>query len=114
MKINNHFDQKDLLHLRQIFSVSNGIKMRNFHPFLKLVILIFFSIFTTFSMKGNTKKEAFNVSEFIIHHIQDAHEWHLWGKDSTATSIYLPVILWDNGLKLFNSKVIVCTPLPFL
>ncbi len=90
--------------MRQIFSASNGIKMRNLTPFLKLVFLIFFSIFTTFSMKGNTKDEPFNVSEFIMHHIQDAHEWHLWGKDSTATSIYLPVILWDNGLKVFNAK----------
>ena len=41
----------------------------------------------------------------IIHHIKDAHEWHLWGSEAkgTATTIHLPVILIDGGLKTFNS-----------
>jgi F-type H+-transporting ATPase subunit a len=40
----------------------------------------------------------------IMHHIKDAHEWHLFGPEHGGTSIYLPVILLDNGLKTFSSK----------
>jgi F-type H+-transporting ATPase subunit a len=54
---------------------------------------------------GNDKKEEkeFNVSEMIMHHIKDAHEWHLYGPEHGGTSIYLPVILSDNGIKTFSS-----------
>lgn len=50
------------------------------------------------------EKREFNVSEMIMHHIGDAHEWHLWGGGHEGTSIYLPVILIDGGLKVFSSK----------
>lgn len=52
---------------------------------------------------GTIKKE-FNVGEMIMHHIKDAHEWHLWGPEHGGTSIYLPVILIDGGLKTFSSS----------
>lgn len=48
-------------------------------------------------------KHKFNVNEMIMHHIQDAHEWHLWGGHD-GTSIYLPIILMDGGLKVFSSS----------
>lgn len=45
--------------------------------------------------------EEFNASELILHHISDAHEWHLWGH----TSFGLPVILYtDKGLEIFSSS----------
>jgi len=46
--------------------------------------------------------EAFNASNFIIHHIADAHEIHLWGH----THIPLPVILYseEHGLDVFMSS----------
>ena len=46
--------------------------------------------------------EAFNPSNFIIHHIADAHEIHLWGH----THIPLPVILYseEHGLDVFMSS----------
>ena len=50
------------------------------------------------------KEEKFNVGEMIMHHIKDAHEWHLWGGHHNSTSIYLPVILIDGGLKTFSSS----------
>lgn len=49
------------------------------------------------------EKEKFNVNEMIMHHIGDAHEWHLWGPSHGGTSIYLPVILFDGGMKMFSS-----------
>ncbi len=62
----------------------------------------FFAVFglfllLPFSLKAN---EEFD----IMHHIQDAHEWHLWGEGHGGKSIYLPIILYDNGIKLFSSK----------
>lgn len=53
------------------------------------------------------EKEDFNVGEMIMHHIKDAHEWHLWGPShgEGSKSIYLPVILLDNGVKVFSSSL---------
>lgn len=53
---------------------------------------------------SSTEKEKFNVSDMIMHHIKDAHEWHLWGPEHGGSSIYLPIILVDGGLKVFSSK----------
>jgi F-type H+-transporting ATPase subunit a len=68
----------------------------------KVAILLAFVGVSGFSF-ANEEKE-FNVSEMIMHHIKDAHEWHLYGPEHGGTSIYLPVILMDNGLKTFSSK----------
>ncbi len=49
----------------------------------------------------HAEEEEFNASELILHHIADAHEWHLWGH----TSVGLPVILYtDKGLEMFSSS----------
>lgn len=47
------------------------------------------------------EEEPFDAASAIMHHIADAHEWHIIGH----TAIYLPVILYtDNGLELFSSS----------
>lgn len=56
------------------------------------------------SKKPHAEKE-FNVGEMIMQHIKDAHEWHLWGGHHNSTSIYLPIILLDGGLKTFSSEL---------
>jgi len=61
------------------------------------------SLFANKSLVESPKTE-FNVNEMIMHHVKDAHEWHLWGPEHGGVSIYLPVILYDNGFKIFNSK----------
>ena len=47
-------------------------------------------------------QEAFNPSNFIIHHIADAHEIHLWGD----VHIPLPIIVYtaEHGLDVFMSS----------
>ncbi len=56
------------------------------------------------SEEKETEKE-FNVSEMIMHHVKDAHEWHLWGPEHGGTSLYLPVILkTEEGIKVFSSS----------
>ena len=84
-------------------------------------ILLSFSILigTTVSLFGQeghegtgTKEhggsgEAFNASTFIMEHIADSHEWHLWTKSNgEAVAVYLPVILYsrEKGLDVFSSK----------
>ena len=51
---------------------------------------------------GHEQAEAFNPSNFIIHHVADAHDIHLWGH----THISLPVILYseEHGLDVFMSS----------
>ena len=68
--------------------------------FVILALLLLFSNVNVFA----AEKEEFNVGEMIMHHIKDAHEWHITGPEHGGTSIYLPVILHDNGFKVFSSK----------
>ena len=48
------------------------------------------------------EQEAFNASNFIIHHIADAHDIHLWGD----VHIPLPIIVYtaEHGLDVFMSS----------
>lgn len=73
------------------------------HFFSLLIGVVFFSTAFANGQEGE-KKEKFNVSEMIMHHISDAHEWHLWGPSHGGTSVYLPIILVDGGLKVFSSE----------
>jgi F-type H+-transporting ATPase subunit a len=52
-------------------------------------------------------KEKFDASTFIIEHIADSHEWHIYTKkDGESVALYLPVILIskEKGFDLFSSK----------
>ena len=52
-------------------------------------------------------KEKFNASAYILEHIADSHEWHIYTKQNGEhVAIYLPVILYtkDQGLNFFSSK----------
>jgi len=51
--------------------------------------------------------EKFKASTYILEHIADSHEWHLWTKkDGSHVAIYLPVIVYskEKGLNVFSSK----------
>ncbi len=67
-----------------------------------LVLLTSLTFNTTWA--NNEPEKEFNVGEMIMHHIKDAHEWHLYGPEHGGTAIYLPVILVDGGLKTFSSS----------
>jgi len=70
---------------------------------LRFLNIVTFLVLVSFA--GNaTKEKKFDVTETIMHHIGDAHEWHLWGEGHSGTSIYLPVIIYDNELKIFSSS----------
>lgn len=51
--------------------------------------------------------EEFDPATFIMEHIADSHEWHIYtNKDGHHVSIYLPVILFskDRGISVFSSR----------
>lgn len=51
--------------------------------------------------------EKFNASEYILEHIADSHEWHIYTKkNGDHVALYLPVILYskEKGLDIFSSK----------
>lgn len=53
---------------------------------------------------GSSEK-PFDTGDFILHHIADAHDFHLWGEGHHSVSLPLPVILLtDNGLVTFLSS----------
>ena len=54
--------------------------------------------------KVKSGESTFNPVPGIMHHIADAHDWHLWGEGEKSVGVALPVILWDNGLQVFMSS----------
>jgi F-type H+-transporting ATPase subunit a len=53
------------------------------------------------------EKEKFDASTYILEHIADSHEWHIYTKkNGESVALYLPVILFskEKGFDLFSSK----------
>lgn len=77
--------------------------------FFSLFGLFFFSLssdlFASDKSVGTEKHESFNAGKFIIDHVTDKYEWHLFGPHEHPVSIPLPVILYskENGLDIFLS-----------
>ncbi|MFA7274949.1 MAG: F0F1 ATP synthase subunit A [Crocinitomicaceae bacterium] len=85
-----------------MFGIAQNNKLKTY-----LLALLSFVLVSTSFANGNSaaveEEKDFNVGEMIMHHIKDAHEWHLWGGEHDGTAIYLPVILMDGGMKVFSS-----------
>lgn len=88
---------------RSSFRIFKAIILKNAIKSLFLSILTICSLNLAFA-STQKEKEEFNVNEMIMHHIKDAHEWHLWGPEHGGTSIFLPIILIDGGLQTFSSS----------
>lgn len=58
------------------------------------------------SAKTEEGHEKFNAGTFIIDHLTDKYDWHLWGSHEHPTSIPLPVVLYSStqGLNVFLSS----------
>ncbi|MCB0446442.1 MAG: F0F1 ATP synthase subunit A [Gelidibacter sp.] len=74
--------------------------------------LLFSILFVSASVAGyasedkeTTDDKEFNAKEMILHHVKDAHEFHIIDVNEKPISIPLPIILWtDNGLTTFMSS----------
>lgn len=78
--------------------------------FKKLFTLALSFIFVLcFSQKdaahaADAGEERYDPVPFIMHHISDSHQWHLWGEGENSVGFSLPVILLDDGLHVFSSS----------
>ncbi len=84
-------------------------------PTVVRILLIFTLFFTTsniFAKEAEKEQKEggeglkTEIKEFIDHHLQDSYDFTLFS-DKEANKHYgfpLPVILWDNGLKVFSSS----------
>jgi F-type H+-transporting ATPase subunit a len=54
----------------------------------------------------NHEEEGNKITAFIEHHLQDSHDFTFFSDEATGKhyGFSLPVILWDNGLKVFSSS----------
>ncbi|WP_034042298.1 F0F1 ATP synthase subunit A [Wocania ichthyoenteri] len=74
--------------------------------------VLFSALFLAISFAGyaiedsdNKDDKEFNAKEMILHHVKDAHEFHIFDWKGKPISIPLPIILWtDNGLTTFMSS----------
>ncbi len=53
---------------------------------------------------GKESDKESEVKAFIQHHLKDSHSLDFYEKDGAVFGFPLPVILWDNGLKIFSSS----------
>lgn len=75
-----------------------------FSSLIVAVFAVFNVIAGSHGESNGSVEEEFNVGKMIMHHIGDAHEWHLWGGKHDGAAIYLPVIIVDGGVKMFSSS----------
>jgi F-type H+-transporting ATPase subunit a len=74
------------------------------------LLLLTGSYFTAYGQEADVKGEAkvkFNASSYILEHIADSHEWHIFTRQNgESVAIYLPVIVYskEKGLNIFSSK----------
>ena len=75
---------------------------------LKSLFIMMYIAFASVGVKagGGAHEEKFNAKEMIMHHVMDAHEWHIMGPahGEGSVSIYLPILLIDGGFKAFSSS----------
>jgi len=63
-------------------------------------IIALLTFFATVPAKASGDEKEFDAGETILHHVQDAHEIHIAGD----FAIYLPIIIFDEGMKVFSSS----------
>lgn len=77
--------------------------MKVIHWFFVL-ILLGSRLFAASELEEQTVRKAESAA-FVMEHITDAHDFHIWGEGSNSMSLPLPVILWsDEGLHFFMSN----------
>ncbi|WP_185866079.1 F0F1 ATP synthase subunit A [Blattabacterium cuenoti] len=81
----------------------------------KNLFLFFLSFIFTLSSdaeiqknKNQDSQNKIDISDTIFEHVSDSHEWHIAGSHNNGIVLYLPVILWNNGLEIFSSSKLLC------
>src|SRR5690554_634064 len=76
---------------------------------LRVALFLVFSVaianFGVAAQENDNEDNGFNAKEMIMHHVKDAHEFHIVDWNNQPISIPLPIILYtDNGLATFMSS----------
>ncbi|MGB5434936.1 MAG: F0F1 ATP synthase subunit A, partial [Maribacter sp.] len=76
---------------------------------LAVVLLLGNTVFANEKEVETGKDKKTEIKEFIDHHLQDSHYFNFYGTTDEHGKVHhvgfpLPVILWDNGLKVFSSS----------
>jgi F-type H+-transporting ATPase subunit a len=79
------------------------------NTFKSILFSVLFLVTTVVGYASENKEsndgKQFDPKEMIMHHVKDAHGFHLWDWKGHAVSLPLPIILWtDNGLTTFMSS----------
>lgn len=70
-----------------------------------LCFLTFFSVQANSNPGSGGHSKKFDAGKMIMHHVADAHEWHLFTVGHTHVTIPLPIIIYGkNGLEGFMSS----------
>ena len=77
--------------------------------FLLIQIVLFPKNATATLSEKNNVNTRDEIKEYILHHLKDSHDFNLFSyTDDEGKKIHvgfpLPVILWDDGLKIFSSS----------
>lgn len=70
-------------------------------------VLLLAATFTSYASENPdvSNDSEFNPKEMILHHVKDAHEFHVFDINNKSISLPLPIILWtENGLVTFMSS----------
>lgn len=76
--------------------MNNFLGRKIYNSLIFSILLVLFSLFVARPGYG-ADEEGENKTAFIMHHIQDAHEWHFATIGHTHISIPLPVIIFESG-----------------
>ena len=88
--------------MRKILSKTNYL-------FSLVVIALFCSLSTQAKDKEVSKDIKVEIKEYINHHLKDSYDFNLFSyTNNSGEHVYigipLPVIIWDNGIKIFSSS----------
>ena len=91
--------------------INQGILIKS-NPLNSLRTILFSILFVTISFVGSANEKEINKDDapfdpkaMILHHVKDAHEFHLWDWKGSPVSLSLPIILWtESGLTTFSSS----------
>ncbi len=90
--------------------------MKVFHKTLKYSVVLLLTLSSSIAFaggggdnhdkKGNPIDTKEEINAYIKHHLQDSHDFTFYTNGETGThyGFPLPVILWDEGLKMFMSS----------
>jgi F-type H+-transporting ATPase subunit a len=68
-----------------------------------IIVILTSSVIHASEHKEGAEDKKFDAKEMIMHHVKDAHAFHLFDWNGEPVALELPIILYNNGLTTFSS-----------